>query len=405
MNRLLSAAAAFAVAMPFAAPAGVSQAAVAVTFGSRDGGAAAFDSIVTSGGGTVSTLSLGAFGSASALLLPGGITLTRNNGGTLSDQGVYSWPGSTATQFTSGHTINISPSGSGRGVGAIGSGVTFDFSAPVNSFGFEVGDWGTCCQPSALYISFDGGAPIQVGLSTSYGDVFETDDAPIVFVGAFDDSGSFSKVQFWGDGFGEYLVIGGTLRSANLDFGTIGDGSSFDRPLLPFTVDTGTGGFQFAFAVQPEQPIVIDPDVAVGYIFEIESGPAGSYFETVEWENLGDLDGYDIYDLSDNLILADFMAGLGQVLNFESLGFTGLQGFKVLDIEESLMLDPTSAIAFKTKLTFDGFTGTGQFQVSQTPITTFVPDVAVPEPSTWALLIGGFGLVGATLRRRAVARA
>ncbi|WP_293907435.1 PEPxxWA-CTERM sorting domain-containing protein [Phenylobacterium sp.] len=28
---------------------------------------------------------------------------------------------------------------------------------------------------------------------------------------------------------------------------------------------------------------------------------------------------------------------------------------------------------------------------------------AVPEPSTWALTIGGFGLAGATLRRRRAA--
>jgi hypothetical protein len=30
---------------------------------------------------------------------------------------------------------------------------------------------------------------------------------------------------------------------------------------------------------------------------------------------------------------------------------------------------------------------------------------AVPEPSTWALLIAGFGATGAVLRRRAVSRA
>jgi len=38
-------------------------------------------------------------------------------------------------------------------------------------------------------------------------------------------------------------------------------------------------------------------------------------------------------------------------------------------------------------------------------ISTRRPTAAVPEPTTWALMIGGFGLVGATLRRRVVVRA
>lgn len=38
-------------------------------------------------------------------------------------------------------------------------------------------------------------------------------------------------------------------------------------------------------------------------------------------------------------------------------------------------------------------------------ISTRRPTAAVPEPTTWALMIGGFGLVGATLRRRVIVRA
>jgi microcystin-dependent protein len=34
-----------------------------------------------------------------------------------------------------------------------------------------------------------------------------------------------------------------------------------------------------------------------------------------------------------------------------------------------------------------------------------LPDTAVPEPGTWALMIGGFGLAGAALRRRRAATA
>ena len=42
-------------------------------------------------------------------------------------------------------------------------------------------------------------------------DVFE------IFVAAFDDSGEFTEVSFWGNGIGEVLVAGGQLRYALLD--------------------------------------------------------------------------------------------------------------------------------------------------------------------------------------------
>lgn len=100
------------------------------------------------------------------------------------------------------------------------SGVKFTFNSPINAIGFEVGDWGTCCQPSALYISFGNGAPIQVGLSTTGNEGFFNGRFEI-FVAAFDDTGDFSEVTFWGDGIGEILVAGGTIRYALLDQGSL----------------------------------------------------------------------------------------------------------------------------------------------------------------------------------------
>jgi hypothetical protein len=110
--------------------------------------------------------------------------------------------------------------GHGAG-GGFNSGIQFNFATGVNAIGFEVGDWGTCCQISNLYISFNGGAPIQVGSSTAYGDVFLTNGGAGVFVAAFDDTGTFNVVNFWGDGYGEVLVAGGTVRSADIGTGTL----------------------------------------------------------------------------------------------------------------------------------------------------------------------------------------
>lgn len=98
-------------------------------------------------------------------------------------------------------------------------GLTFEFDRPVNAFGLEVGDWATCCFDSALYIAFDGGAIREV--ATAHG----RDDNPgwrsygqhTNFIGAFDTSGSFTRVSFYGAGVGEYMVGGGTIRYALLD--------------------------------------------------------------------------------------------------------------------------------------------------------------------------------------------
>ncbi len=53
------------------------------------------------------------------------------------------------------------------------------------------------------------------------------------------------------------------------------------------------------------------------------------------------------------------------------------------------------------------FGGVSSFFGNQTPqIQTYSPEVSappVPEPATWALMIGGFALIGAALRRRKAA--
>ncbi|MBX3483157.1 PEPxxWA-CTERM sorting domain-containing protein [Phenylobacterium sp.] len=45
------------------------------------------------------------------------------------------------------------------------------------------------------------------------------------------------------------------------------------------------------------------------------------------------------------------------------------------------------------------------FQIDYAPNTVVDPGPGVPEPATWALMIGGFGAAGAMLRRRRIAQA
>jgi len=197
------------------------SATILTVFDSIPNGTASFNSTVASAGGTVSAMLIPTASSVPSIDA-GPFTIARNNGS----------PFSTSTYGTmSGPVIGINPAGTVRGPAGDSqpSGVTFTFDSPVNSVGFEVGDWGTCCQPSALYISFDGGAPIEVGKSLSTGDVFFGGKSE-VFVAAFDDTGSFSTVQFWGDGFGEVLVAGGQLSYALLSQGSLPPPTAVPEP-------------------------------------------------------------------------------------------------------------------------------------------------------------------------------
>jgi hypothetical protein len=181
------------------------NATIATVYDSNIAGATSFDNTVTSAGGVVSTQQLNLGQSAYT-----DFTLSKNPVG---DYGSIV-----------GSLTDIAPSGSGPGEGARASGVTLNFNSAINSFGFNVGDWGTCCDPSALYIAFDGGPGIQVGLYDGTNDTALTNGNYEIFVAAFDDSSSFSQVTFWGDGFGEVLYAGGTVRYALIDQGSLPSG-------------------------------------------------------------------------------------------------------------------------------------------------------------------------------------
>ena len=192
------------------------NATIVTVFNDFAGGIANFNAAVVGAGGTVTTISL-VPGTAGDPLDLGDVAITRNDGSGVGVDGAYDVYNAGPSVTTSGGVINVNPFGSGAGLGAKESGITFTFDSGVNAFGFEVGDWGTCCQPSKLYIQFGANTPILVGESTTFGDVFLTNGGAGVFLAALDDTGTFTQVSFWGDGFGEYLVAGGTLRFAALE--------------------------------------------------------------------------------------------------------------------------------------------------------------------------------------------
>ena len=195
------------------------SATILTVYNDFDGGLVNFNNTVAGAGGTA-THDIWETRLSGTSSDQGDYVVTKNNGGSISSS-IYRLYNSSPTRYTSGYMVSIDPSGSGPGIGAIGSGVTLTFDSAVNSIGFEVGDWATCCQPSDLYISFDDGTPILVGHSTVEGDGYLTNGGAGVFVAAFDDTGDFTKVQFWGDGFGEVLNFGGTIHYALLEQGSL----------------------------------------------------------------------------------------------------------------------------------------------------------------------------------------
>ncbi|KTF68670.1 hypothetical protein ATB93_13170 [Sphingomonas sp. WG] len=160
---------------------------------------------------------------------------------------------------------------------------------------------------------------------------------------------------------------------------------------------TSNGGFQFDFVAVEGEMLYFDPEVAVGYDYEVSSGSPNilaAIFPTIT----GDLDGYDIYALSDlnNPLFTGVMGG--QLIDFTSLaGFgSGISGFALRGIDVGANLDPANTMAFVTGLTF---AQSGVASLTQTPVTVSVGG-AVPEPGAWAMMIAGFGLAGSALRRK-----
>ncbi|WDP89327.1 MAG: autotransporter domain-containing protein [Desulfobacter sp.] len=107
--------------------------------------------------------------------------------------------------------------------GSITSGLTFTFSSPINGFAIDLQGWATCCWPSTLYISFDGGTPIPVGTANTNTDNpgFSELGAYETFIGTIDDSATFTTVTLYGTGTGDAMLAGGIIRYAVVPIGAI----------------------------------------------------------------------------------------------------------------------------------------------------------------------------------------
>lgn len=238
----------FVFAMVFMLALGTTLQAGPVIYNYALGDISLFDAVITGTGAPVTTVKVNLGQSVYNYVDSDGNPQTvsvffagTNNPAPANTSGYTSWSGTGSS--LSGAVWDISPNTAlGEPIPGYKSGIEFRFSAPVNAFGFEIGDWATCCYSnerpaniqgtygvpatgSGLWINFDGGAftlpanALTDSDNPGYAKSFDYTN----FIGAIDSSGTFSTISFFGDGFGEYLVAGGTLRFAAVPIGSVGN--------------------------------------------------------------------------------------------------------------------------------------------------------------------------------------
>ncbi|AEF02081.1 nidogen-like domain-containing protein [Alteromonas naphthalenivorans] len=190
------------------------------------------------------------------------------------------------------------------------------------------------------------------------------------------------------DGIWSYSVRNGEVTLAGSQSGSDGTGTELD-PFMPS--DDVDGSWEFEFSITDDEVIFIDPDVAIGYDYVVESGPeiasvilpSGFDADYELW-----LMGTSGWEFADNLTAEEEYF----------FGPDGVTEFRILGIDTTNMIDPDDALAFITGLSF---VDTGGVVMTQTPITEFVASpTSVSEPRMFFVLLSAFGLFAIRARKR-----
>ena len=171
------------------------------------------------------------------------------------------------------------------------------------------------------------------------------------------------------------------------DFSLLG-ASAPPSVYLPMINTEGGNVYEFQpISVVTGGTIFIDPLVAIGYDYQIGAGDPNFASVTLP-TGIGD----NLYEI---MLWNGSAFGPGvSVVGGAEFSFVagGVDRFRVTGIETSASLDPLNGTAFITGLSFEG---NGTFTGTMTPLT-----VAIPEPETYALMLGGLGVLGFVVRRR-----
>jgi len=157
-------------------------------------------------------------------------------------------------------------------------------------------------------------------------------------------------------------------------------GSSESLPLLP---EDDEAPFAFEVDQAGGETIWFDPPVAVGYEFDVQSGPL---FETVTLPTNVQSEDFMIEVMLDTGFESQGSFAPGATFDFTQLDAAGVDLFRILGIDPELGLDPDDPTAFPAGLSF---TSAGTTDFTMAAITEEVGDGTVPSPATLPLVLSG----------------
>lgn len=200
--------------------------------------------------------------------------------------------------------------------------------------------------------------------------------------------------------FGSLAVIGAILFGAAAPAHAVVGYA--DTVLDYFNSGTGSfpgpygGTFPGSFPVPVSTSVVLGPDGAVADFLSL---PTGS-FVTVGFtdETVVDGIGNDIFigEVGASGERANVFVS-SDLINFVFLGVALDSGSTAFDLFSIGFASPVRAVKI---VGLDNFGGSPGFDVGFIQVLPGSIGPGVPEPATWAMMIAGFGLVGATMRRR-----